>query len=53
LHVLNSGHFAFSGVSGFSGLILTYLLRSEPLSSHRLGTFRHADERCAEQMRLL
>jgi hypothetical protein len=27
LHVLNSGHFAFSGVSGFSGLIATYLLR--------------------------
>src|ERR1700721_908649 len=27
LHVLNSGHFAFSGVSGFSGLISTYLLR--------------------------
>ena len=27
LHVLNSGHFAFSGVSGFSDLISTYLLR--------------------------
>ena len=27
LHVLNSGHFAFSVVSGFSGLISTYLLR--------------------------
>ena len=27
LHVLNSGHFAFSGVSGFSSRISTYLLR--------------------------
>ena len=27
LHALNSGHFAFSGVSGFSSLISTYLLR--------------------------
>ena len=26
LHVLNSGHFAFSWVSGFSDLISTYLL---------------------------
>jgi hypothetical protein len=25
LHVLNSGHFAFSGVSGFSSRISTYL----------------------------
>ena len=33
LHVLNSGHFAFSGVSGLSGLISTYLLRVDDLAA--------------------
>ena len=32
LHVLNSGHFAFSGVSGFSSRISTYLLRGMAFS---------------------
>ena len=32
LHVLYSGHFAFSVVSGFSGRISTYLLRGMWLS---------------------
>jgi len=32
LHVLNSGHFAFSGVSGFSSLISTYLFRGMAFS---------------------
>jgi hypothetical protein len=32
LQVLNSGHFAFSGVSGLSSLISTYLLRGMAIS---------------------
>jgi hypothetical protein len=43
LHVLNSGHFAFSGVSGFSSRISTYLIARDGLRAFRLLLVCRAD----------